>query len=48
MEKCLKIPNGHKIYRSIKLQDLPKYIKNYNFVLKIFQLATLPGTRVTG
>jgi hypothetical protein len=39
-----KVPNGHKICRSIPLQELPKCIKLCIFGLNIYHLATLGST----
>jgi hypothetical protein len=38
------IPNGHKIYQNLLLQDTPKFTQIGIFCLKICHLATLPYT----
>jgi hypothetical protein len=40
------VPNGHKEYRHLPLQDPPKFIQIWIFGLKICHLATLRATQV--
>jgi hypothetical protein len=35
------LPNGHKIYQHVPLQDPPKFTQNGIFGLKLYHLATL-------
>jgi hypothetical protein len=44
--KKQNIPNGHKIYQHIQLQDPPKFTQIGIFRLKIYHLATLLETRL--